>query len=408
MILEQQEALSDVTTALSAEPSSAEPSTDWRSIWMVSAIAFATTMQLSLYFSSLWPFLQEIDKNATEDFFGVIMAIYSLGQALSSLVFGFWSNRIKQTKVPMMTGLTVMFISNLFYGNIELLHSNRRWGMLVARFITGCGGGIVGVIRAYTATASSISDRSRAISINSGAFALGLTFGPGIVVKEKQNKWFHAVPKFDKAAIIVCLFTRFIQMFVIINLETIGSPYSMIMFYWTRAEAVLYNSIADVGCSLIGFGIYLSYIVLNLGKRVSERVVCIAGLGLLFLFHLITYPWPFYSGHIAYKKPPFLYNGTWYGNNSADVGCDLTFDWCQTTPSVNVWLFMISNVLLIGLAFPLINISMSTLYSKIIGPRRQGTMQGLFFFSGGMARMLGPVFMAFVLLFLTVLSIRST
>uniref|UniRef100_A0A914UNU1 Uncharacterized protein n=1 Tax=Plectus sambesii TaxID=2011161 RepID=A0A914UNU1_9BILA len=166
------------------------------------------------------------------------------------------------------------------------------------------------------------------------------------------------------------------------------------MFYWTRAEAVLYNAIAEVGCSLIGFAIYLSYIVLNLGKRVSERVVCVAGLGLLFLFHVFTFPWPFYSGHIVYKKPPFLYNGTWYGNKTADVGCDLTFDWCKTTPSVNVWLYMISYVLLIGFAFPLINISMSTLYSKIIGPRRQGTMQGLFFFSGGMARMLGPVFMA--------------
>ena len=83
----------------------------------------------------------QVDKQATEDFFGYITAIYSLGQAVSSLVLGFWSNRIKQTKVPMMTGLTLMFISNLVYGNIELLQSNRRWGMFVARFITGCGGG---------------------------------------------------------------------------------------------------------------------------------------------------------------------------------------------------------------------------------------------------------------------------
>uniref|UniRef100_A0A914VXB3 Major facilitator superfamily domain containing 8 n=1 Tax=Plectus sambesii TaxID=2011161 RepID=A0A914VXB3_9BILA len=431
----------DVARALSTESS-----TDWRSIWVVSAIAFAASVQFSVYFSSLWPFLQEIDKTATEDFFGYITAIYSLGQALASPALGFWSNRIKQTKVPLLSGLVLMFIGNLLYGNTEWLPTgSRRYGMLLARFITGCGGGIIGVIRAYTATASSISDRSRAISINAGAFALGLTSGPAFQIaftpigypgiqlgpikldmytapaylacvmntvgficlltlfkenyaaisnEEKLQNRFHAVPKFDKAAILVCLGTRFAQMFVITNLETIGSPYSMIMFHWTKSQAVLYNAIAQAGFGLIGFFIYLSYIVLNLGKILNPRIMCMTGLGLIFLFHSITFPWPFYSGHIAYRTPPHLHNGTWVGNSTADAGCNPDFDWCKTTPSVNVWLYLITYVSLIGLAFPGINISMNTLYSKIIGPRRQGTMQGLLFFSGSTARMLGPLFMA--------------
>ncbi|KAI1702462.1 major facilitator superfamily domain-containing protein [Ditylenchus destructor] len=37
------------------------------------------------------------------------------------------------------------------------------------------------------------------------------------------------------------------------------------------------------------------------------------------------------------------------------------------------------------------NIALNTLFSKIIGPRRQGTQQGFLQMSGGMGGMIGPV-----------------
>lgn len=49
----------------------------------------------------------QLDPNSTENFFGVIAAVYSLGQALSSPVFGFWSNKIKQTRYPTMVGISL-------------------------------------------------------------------------------------------------------------------------------------------------------------------------------------------------------------------------------------------------------------------------------------------------------------
>jgi MFS family permease len=48
-------------------------------------------------------------------------------------------------------------------------------------------------------------------------------------------------------------------------------------------------------------------------------------------------------------------------------------------------------VLIIGLSFANINVSLNTIFSKIIGPRRQGTQQGLLQVSGGIGRMLGPI-----------------
>lgn len=65
-------------------------------------------------------------------------------------------------------------------------------------------------------------------------------------------------------------------------------------------------------------------------------------------------------------------------------------NWCETMPPINVWVFF-GAFTLIGVSFPIINIYMNTLYSTILGPRNQGTMQGIIKFSGCAARMVGPI-----------------
>ncbi|KHJ91293.1 hypothetical protein OESDEN_08847 [Oesophagostomum dentatum] len=44
-------------------------------------------------------------------------------------------------------------------------------------------------------------------------------------------------------------------------------------------------------------------------------------------------------------------------------------------------------------SFAISNVVLPTLFSKVIGPRRQGTMQGIFQMSGSIARMMAPVFL---------------
>jgi hypothetical protein len=41
---------------------------------------------------------------------------------------------------------------------------------------------------------------------------------------------------------------------------------------------------------------------------------------------------------------------------------------------VNVWLFFITYIFTLGLAFPTLNIAMNSLHSRILGPRRQVTV----------------------------------
>jgi MFS family permease len=53
-------------------------------------------------------------------------------------------------------------------------------------------------------------------------------------------------------------------------------------------------------------------------------------------------------------------------------------------------------VLTIGLFWPNVNVSVSTLLSKILGPRRQANQQSLFQMSGSLARLIGPVLMSYI------------
>uniref|UniRef100_A0A914EB48 Major facilitator superfamily (MFS) profile domain-containing protein n=1 Tax=Acrobeloides nanus TaxID=290746 RepID=A0A914EB48_9BILA len=84
-------------------------------------------------------------------------------------------------------------------------------------------------------------------------------------------------------------------------------------------------------------------------------------------------------------------------NHDKDIGCNTNlYDWCNNLTQVNVWVYYITYVIAIGCAFPSVNITMSTLFSRILGPRRQGTQQGILQMSGSVARMIGPILISYL------------
>ncbi|GMS91172.1 hypothetical protein PENTCL1PPCAC_13347, partial [Pristionchus entomophagus] len=419
---------------------SSNEKTDWGSIWIGAVVVFFTSAQSSIYFSSLWPYLQQLDSAATENFFGVITAAYSLWNAIASPVFGFWSNRIKQTRIPTIIGVLLTAIGNVLYILLPLNIVTPKYMMMISRAVMGTGGGTLALLRSSAVTASTANDRARAISLNTGAYSLGVTVGPalqllftplsypgtrlvssiwlnlytgpaisGLVVnaicltllyfvyrdssvglhkvakmENEAHERFFALPKFDWVAVGVCLFTRFAQMLVVTNLETIGSPLSMTMFAWDRETAVFYVALMQGAFTLVGFIIFAANTIFDFGPRMNHRLSSIIGLLIIVAFHLLTYPWSFLSGKIKYQEE------TWF-NGTEPVGCRRSFDWCATTPPINKYVYIVSYSLMVGTSFALLAISMSTVYSMVIGPRNQGTMQGILIFTGSCARMTGPI-----------------
>ncbi|VDK21528.1 unnamed protein product [Anisakis simplex] len=136
-------------------------------------ILFLVKMQFSVYYATVWPFLQEVCY--LQEIFRV------LGAALSAPLFGYWSNKMKQIKLPAVTGIVVMFMSNLCFMFIEFIPTNRKYFLLLARL--GHGTGIGSFIRSHLfhTIASANKDKSTAAAISDGAYCLGLAFGPGFL-----------------------------------------------------------------------------------------------------------------------------------------------------------------------------------------------------------------------------------
>lgn len=58
--------------------------------------------------------------------------------------------------------------------------------------------------------------------------------------------------------------------------------------------------------------------------------------------------------------------------STGSVGCNLdSFTWCDSLKPINSTLFFFCYVFILGTGFASMNIALNTLFSKIIGPRRQ-------------------------------------
>lgn len=72
-------------------------------------------------------------------------------------------------------------------------------------------------------------------------------------------------------------------------------------------------------------------------------------------------------------------------------GCKPSFRWCKNTPAVDIYVYHIALVICMGIAIPLSNTNLDVLYSKILGPIKQGTMQGMFAAVGDVVNVFAPI-----------------
>jgi ceroid-lipofuscinosis MFS transporter 7 len=169
------------------------PQTPWKSIIIVGCFTFCFAAQFTLYFSSMWPFLQILDNTANENFYGIIVSAYSLGQILSGPLVGLWATRTKSIVNPAHFCLMLSLTGNIIYVIASVLPSGQKEYILLARFFVGMGEskyltfrevyvnlGSFSLYQGFASTASTHQDRSKALAITTGGIALGFSFGPAI------------------------------------------------------------------------------------------------------------------------------------------------------------------------------------------------------------------------------------
>ncbi|KFD64569.1 hypothetical protein M514_09727, partial [Trichuris suis] len=192
------------------------------------------------------------------------------------------------------------------------------------------------------------------------------------VAEVKAKGTFYVVPRYNRLSLLAVIWCWFSFFVVLVDMDTVSSPISMAYYSWTGEEATFYVSL------MVGVGSVFSVIIYALHvvylHKFDERRLIISGAALLLLSLLISYPYPLWL---------LVADGLEHGTHCP-------YDWCQGAPKAPLPVFILS-FMLVFIGFPPVNVAVSTLYTKVIGPREQAGLQSLLTCAGSVARLICPI-----------------
>ncbi|CAD5220774.1 unnamed protein product [Bursaphelenchus okinawaensis] len=357
--------------------------TPWRSLFVVAALEFGYGFQLALYLAPIWPYLQVIDKTATDSFYGLIVMANALGQVVACPLFGYYSRSIGTIVKPIYLCLTLTMFGNLIFILAPIGLVLPKYVIFLSRFFIGTGEAVLTMTRSYTAMASLPQDRARAYGISAAGLAFGLLLGPVIQFTFTPLNY-PGIKIYDRLWLNLYTIAPFLVLFY--------TTIELIVFKFVFKEvypAIIKdeNMREKIRCDKVAMGVmyfarFCQYFSFACAETISLRLLTIFGfIGLCFL-PLASIPYPGYNSNIVMSVSV---------NSTTTSGCSsFLYSWCSNTKQINFWLFTVALVVTAGGVFNMMTVVLSTLFSKIIGPKPQTYQQSLFQTVACFARILAP------------------
>ncbi|XP_043266810.1 major facilitator superfamily domain-containing protein 8 isoform X2 [Venturia canescens] len=380
---------------------------------------------------------------------GYVVAANPLGQMLFSPLVGWWGNKIGSVRLPLVITLALFTCSSAVYSTLEIIPGDKKAYMIAARFFVGVSSANIAVARSYLSAATTLSERTGAVSMVSLAQVLGFVVGPAlqaivtplgdegffvmglpfnmytmagwinvimgicnfimflpwnfkeckIAAREamrdqgktsEEDTWKTVKPDYLAAWTMICAF--FFLVFNFVLLETLGTSLTMDQFAWSKTETLYYMGLL---MSVGGVVACVTFVMIGpLCKRFDERKVMLwGGFFCMIIGRIMCIPWgpdPPIIAEIDLTK-----NMTRGINGTEIVGCPSTQEWCRTTPQMTVTQFLIGYGFT-SVGYPVGVTLVQTIFSKVLGPRPQGLWMGIMTGAGCGSRVLGPVFVGLI------------
>uniref|UniRef100_A0A7E4W8M5 MFS domain-containing protein n=1 Tax=Panagrellus redivivus TaxID=6233 RepID=A0A7E4W8M5_PANRE len=470
-----------------------DPPTDWRSIYVANIVAALATVQVGSVIPTIWPYMKIVNPNMTETMYGAFRGASALGNIIASGVAGFWANRWRNTKPPLITGKLLNIFATCLYLLIEVKSSAAMFLFLFYDIFHGISAGFSSAYRTHISMASKEHERSRAFGLSMFAGSLGFLLGPLIQVLFTflgypgislpfgfhlnlytapiylalvtsgvgilfLSLWFNGkmrikqkkialspaaenyelqdyqnisvytnglnddgsnssitktqrpsdevkgvkVVRYDKIAVFVLMAAKVSVELNMLAITSLMTPYSMAAFEWSSADSVTYMSAMMFAIGGFSMIFSVAYVFFKFDKIIPERIALVCSLTIFLLFFVFTFPWAFLSETMPYqhaKGETAYFNQTeaiaaLAASNSTGaelVGCNVNYSWCATTPRINVYVYNAALVFAIGIGMPMTHVNLDILYSKMLGPIKQGVLQALFVSIGQVLNVIGPV-----------------
>lgn len=82
-----------------------------------------------------------MDRTASKDFMGFVVAAHPFSQMLFSPLVGLWGNKLGKIRIPLITTIVVFIFASSIYSSIEVFDNYRKYWILFARFLVGGSAG---------------------------------------------------------------------------------------------------------------------------------------------------------------------------------------------------------------------------------------------------------------------------
>lgn len=108
----------------------------------------------------------------TENWVGIVFAIFSIGMFLGGIVFGRLSDIYGRKRILSVTSFLNML------GYIVFAYSGNIWVFIVGRFLSGLGGAGMAIGQAYISDISTAENRTKNLGLTGAMLGLGFAIGP--------------------------------------------------------------------------------------------------------------------------------------------------------------------------------------------------------------------------------------
>ena len=253
---------------------------------------------------------------------------------------------------------------------------------------------------------------------------------------QKANLSKSILPKVDYVALICVLVSFFVILSIFVLVETLTVPMVIDLYAWSPDFAV---KVAGIGLSIGGIIAAIMFGMSGvLAKKFSDRFVFLFfGLVPLIMGVIVHIPMgntlpkikncTNNDAHLQYfttptplnlnvELSPLLNKEIWLNSSSVNeigslsrhkrhasfsnddiecLGCPAEQKWCFDTPIVEMPQMVVADVLLI-MGYAVSFAFASGIFSKLLGPKPQGTWMGVLTSCGSLSRMTGPIFVTYM------------
>ncbi|PIC28015.1 hypothetical protein B9Z55_020071 [Caenorhabditis nigoni] len=421
--------------------------TNWRLITIAGIVSCLNAVENSVVGIGEWPYMKEIDEDATAQFFGFATSASKCGHAVFALIFSIWSYKTQSVRIPLLASRFIAIIACMIYLSIEYVETDKRYVLMSVYVLLGIANSGGTVLRGYITLCSSNEDRPRAFATLGLSFIFSIIVGPTIqlIFTEFPYPGYEILPgiRFHlySAPIWISFILTILTVFVIyvfmeditrekskklrqsdsqasFSMEKLRTAYQKmkksnldwkligVCFFVKVAVTFSHATLSTIGSILymVQFGwdgkttVQVGSITMVIFGIMSSTVLLLyifCHLGKIipqhkmFLFCTIAF------GLVYIITYPYEFSSTPVAryNETTRAGCDpREYSWCFTALAVNPIWYLTITILVAGPAIPTMSTSLDTVYSRILGNIDQSIAHGAMTVVDDVLYMITPIF----------------